>query len=121
MNEPWVILTRRYGDEVPSPTAAQLIEAIAELYHETHPDINEDDCEEHGAASLRCGYDDGPMYVVEVSRVGGVVFEEWADQDYEEELAPPRELHDVSESEAIRLWNLLATGQLEQLRSQDWQ
>src|SRR5262249_45055584 len=44
------------------------------------------DYAEHGAASLRYGFDDGPMYVIEVDRLGRVRFEEWADQDYENEL-----------------------------------
>ncbi len=43
MNEPWVILTRRYGGHTANPTAAQLAEAVAELYQETLPGMTQGD------------------------------------------------------------------------------
>jgi hypothetical protein len=121
MSEPWVILTRRYGGDTRSPTVAQLAEAVAELYHETLPGMTEGDYAEHGAASLRCGYDDGPMYVVEVNRLREVRLEEWADQDLEQELAQPRTMHDVPECQAAQLWSWLAEGQIDRVRSQPWE
>jgi hypothetical protein len=121
MGEPWVILTRRYGSDTRSPTAVQLAEAIAELYHETLPGMTEGDYAEHGAASLRRGYDDGPMYVLEVSRLCEVRLEEWADQDFEQELGPPRMMHDVPEDRALQLLNWLAEGQIDRVRSQPWE
>jgi hypothetical protein len=120
MSTPWVILTRRYGGDTRSPTAAQLAEAIAELYRETLPGMTQADYAEHGAGSLRYGYDDGPMYVLEVDRLRTVRFEQWADQDYDQELAPPREMRLVSEDRAFRLWVWLADGQIDQLLSQAW-
>jgi len=121
MSQPWVILARRYGGDTRSPTVAQLAEAIAELYHETLPGMTEGDYAEHGAASLRYGYDDGPMYVLEVNRLREVTLEEWADQDYEQELGPPRRMREVSEGQALQLWSWLAEGQIDRVRLQPWE
>jgi len=120
MSQPWVILTTRYGGGTRNPTAAQLSQAIAELYHETLPGMTDDDYAEHGAAFLEFGFDDGPMFVIAVDRLGTVAFEEWADQDYRRELVPPRKRHEVPEEEALRLWNWLADGEIDRLRSQPW-
>jgi hypothetical protein len=79
--EPWVILTARYGSDTSAPTNADLARAIEELYVEDLPGMTEAHYEEHGAAWIRHGFDDGPMYVLEVTRTGIVRFEEWADQD----------------------------------------
>jgi hypothetical protein len=121
MGQPWVILERRYGDGTRSPNVAQLTEAIVELYHETLPGMTEGGYAEHGAASLRYGYDDGPMYVLEVNRLGEVTLEEWADQDYERALSPPRRMREVPEDQAIQLWTWLAEGLLDRIRSQPWE
>jgi hypothetical protein len=121
MSEPWIILTRRFGGNTRSPTMAQLAEAIAELYHETLPGMTEGDYAEHGAASLRYGYDDGPMFVLEVDRIRQVTLEEWADQDYEQELVPPRRMQFVSEEQALRLWAWLAQGDIDRVRLQPWE
>jgi hypothetical protein len=121
MSQPWVILTRRYGSDTRSPTVAQLAEAVAELYHETLPGMTEGDYAEHGAATLRYGYDDGPMYVLEVSRLREVTLEEWADQGYEQELAPPRRMREVSDDQALLLWSWVAEGQIDRVRSEPWE
>jgi hypothetical protein len=121
MSEPWVILTRRYGSDTESPTVTQLAEAIAELYHENLPGMTEGDYIEHGVAFLRFGFDDGPMYVLEVNRLCQVRFEEWADQDFEKELAPPVKMLYVPEGQALQLWNWLTEGQIDRVRSQPWE
>ena len=110
-----------YGGDTRNPTVAQLADAVAELYHETLPGMTEGDYAEHGAASLRYGYDEGPMYLLEVNRRRDVRLEEWFDQDFEQELAPPRTLHDVSEDQALRLLSLLAEGLIDRVRSQPWE
>ena len=51
--------------------------------------------------SVAAGYDDGPMCVLEINRLREVRLEEWADQDFEQELAPPRTMYDVSEDRAV--------------------
>lgn len=121
MSQPWIILTWRYGGDTPSPTLAQLAQAVAELYHETLPGMTKGDYAEHGAASLRCGYDDGPMLLLEVNRLREVRLEEWADQDYEHELAAPRTMREVPEEQALQLWTWLAQGEIDRVRSQPWQ
>lgn len=120
MDEPWVILTRRYGGEVRNPTAEELARAIEELYVENLPGMTEVDYEEHGAASLRYGFDDGPMYVLEVSRGGVVALEEWADQDYQTPLSPPRLMASVPPARALELWRWLAKGAIDRVRCQHW-
>jgi hypothetical protein len=121
MDGAWVILQRRYGEEVRCPSAALLAEAIGELYRENLPGMTEGDYEEHGAGSLRYGFDDGPMIVVGVSRHGLVTLEEWADQDYKQELSPPRVMRALPEEQALRLWLWLARGEIGSVRSQAWE
>ena len=122
MSEPWVTLTRRYGSMEGSPTPEQLAEAIAELYHEDHPDMKEADYEEHGVASLAyASGDEGPMFTLEISRRQTILFEQWADTDYESELAPAGELLNISEAHARELWTWLAQGQLALVQAQPWQ
>jgi hypothetical protein len=121
MREYHLFLTRRYGQGGRSPTPLQLAEAIAELYHEDLPEMEEASYEEHGAAWLNCVVgDDGPDFNLTVTRGGIVRFEQWADVDYEQELAPAGEMRDVSEAEALQLWTWLAQGQLELVKSQPW-
>jgi hypothetical protein len=118
--EPWVILTERYGSDSSAPTSADLARAIEEIYVESLPGMAEAHYEEHGAAWIRYGYDDGPMYVLEVTRAGLVRFEEWADQDYEWPLSPTKEMTSVPKEAALQLWRWLANGDLEKVRGQDW-
>lgn len=120
MSGPWVILSPRYGGDVRDPTADDLARAIRELYVEDLPGMMEGDYEEHGAASLRYGFDEGPMYLLDVTRGGTVTFEEWADQDYDVPIAPPRVLTSVPSQAALKLWTLLAAGDIEQVRRHPW-
>ena len=120
MSEPWVILTLRYGEDRRNQTAADLTEAVAQMYHETTPGMMEGDYEEHGSAWLRFGYDDGPMFVLTIKRHGEVTFEEFADQDFERELRPCRVMWNVPESHTLQLLTWLAHGDVERVRSQVW-
>lgn len=113
MSQPWVILTRRYGDDTRSPTAIQLAEAIAELYHESVPGMTEGADAEHPDALLRYGWDDGPMFVLAVNRLHEVRFEEWSDHDFEKELASPRQMRGIPENQALQLWFWLAQGEID--------
>jgi hypothetical protein len=79
--EPWVILLRRYGTETRSPSTGDLAKAVSELFDESIPAMTESDYREHGAASLRYGFDAGPMFTVEITRSGSATLEQWADQD----------------------------------------
>ena len=116
----WVILTRRYGGDRRDPSTEELAAAIRELFVEDLPGITEADYVEHGDASLRYGFDEGPMYVVAIDRLGNATFEEWADQNYETELAPARTLHLTSQDDAVQLWTLLTTGNVDAIRRLRW-
>ncbi len=110
----WLILTKRYGADVRAPTAVELAEAVREVFDPTIDD------EEHGAAFLRYGHDDGPMYVVELTCGRIARYVEWADQDDVEPLAPAREAEDVGDAEALQLWTLLSRGDVAALRGWRW-
>jgi hypothetical protein len=116
----WLILSRRYGGEERDPSGETLADALRELFVEDLPGMTDTDYAEHGAASLRYGFDDGPMFAVEVDRRGRARFEEWADQDYERELSAPRTARVRSLDEALQLWTLLATGDVDALRRWRW-
>jgi hypothetical protein len=116
----WVILTSRYGGDTREPSVDQLHRALAEVYHESDPSMTEGDYAEHPNAWLRYGSDDGPMYVLNVYRSATVYFSQWSDPDYESELEPEVERVKVSESEARHLWELLASGKIDEIKASGW-
>jgi len=116
MSKPWTILLRRYGAELSSPSKAALSDAVREVFHEDLAGITEGDYVEHGAASLRYGFDEGPMYVIEITRSGNASFEQWADQDYRHELGPSV-TRPVNEKKALELWLMLSKGEIENIRA----
>jgi hypothetical protein len=99
-----------------APSPSELNNAVTELFHEDAPDMTEADYAEHGVAHLRYGFDDGPMYVLEVSRTGKATLEEWADQDFEQELRPARTIS-VTAQQAVDLWRLLTDGKIDAVRA----
>jgi hypothetical protein len=117
----WLILSRRYGGDLRDPSAEDLDRAVDELFLENLPGMRESDYAEHGAAALRYGFDDGPMYVVEIDRVGNARFEQWQDPDFERELAAPLATRLASPAEALRLWSLLAAGDVDGVRGWRWE
>ena len=78
--------------------------------------MSQADYEEHGAAFLRYGIDEGPMYVVTVSRTGIATFEQWQDQDYMAELEVSKSLQAITREHAGAIWSALAEGNIEQVR-----
>lgn len=70
MSKAWCHLNYRYGVEVSAPTPDQILSAVEELYVENLVGMTECDYEEHGDAWLRYGYDEGPMYVLTITRSG---------------------------------------------------
>lgn len=82
--------------------------------------MTEGDYVEHPNASLSYGFDDGPMYLLNIYRSKTVYFSQWSDQDYERELEPELERINVSESEAFRLWELLAAGKIDEIKGSVW-
>lgn len=117
MGNPWCYLLRRYGEETGAPTREEISAAVKELYEENLPGMTEGDHEEHGAASLRYGYDEGPMYVLEIIRHGTARWEEWADQDCEVELCPMKEVKSLAQEKAVLLLVQLSTGTTEIVRA----
>lgn len=112
MNTPWFILSRRYGTDVASPDAQAIEAALKELLIEDDAEVSEQVYAEHGNIWLRMGHDDGPLYVLTLHRSGSATFEHWADQDYENELSPPRRREGLDFGQMLQL--------LHQLRAGDW-
>ena len=116
MSKAWSYLQCRYGESTASPTINQIKNAVSELYHENIPGMTLADYEEHGDISVRYGFDEGPMYVLQISRSGKVTWEEWADQDYEMELQQPKSIYQITEDKAVELLAHLTQGDLELIR-----
>jgi len=116
----WIVLTSRYGEDTREPTVDQLHRALSEVYHEIDSSMTDGDYAEHPNAWLRYGFDEGPMYVLNVYRSATVYFSQWADPDYEIELEPEVERVKVSESEARQLWELLAAGKIDEVKASSW-
>jgi hypothetical protein len=117
LSTPWTYLTLRYGSEIPSPKEADLRLAIDQLYSENEPGMTERDYEEHGAAWQRLGYDEGPMYVLRMTRTGRTTLEHWLDQDYETEGNDPVEVESLSYEVAWSLWSAFASRNVEIVRT----
>ncbi|RSZ57416.1 hypothetical protein HF313_11805 [Massilia atriviolacea] len=124
MTQAWLTLTSMDGRDIAAPTEAQLAAVLAELYAPLRKPKGKGKgapapAREPASAALRFGYDDGLMYVIEVSSGGDIRFEEWSDRDCELALAPPRrmsaDLHLAQE-----LWALMARRQVSRIRELDW-
>jgi len=116
MTEAWTFLLTGSGAEISTPKAAQLTEAIAEVYQEPLPAMTDADVSNHGGIALRSGHDEGPMYVLSIARGGLATWEEWADQGYEAELCPAREC-ELSEQQAFKLMSQILLGNIDRVRS----
>jgi hypothetical protein len=115
MTQAWVTLTSVDGRDIAAPTEQQLAAALADLYG--RPKQGDP---EPASAALRFGYDDGLMYVAEVSSTGDIRFEEWSDSDCELALAAPRRMQ-ASFDQARELWTLMARRQVSRIRELAWQ
>ena len=119
MTNAWVTLTGPDGREHASPTEQQMAEVLADLYAAPNKKAASAPAEPRSAA-LRFGYDDGLMYVAEISSSGQASFEEWSDRDCELALASPRRMA-ANRTQAQQLWSLLAARQVSKIRALDWQ
>lgn len=116
MTQAWVTLTSADGRDIASPSEQQLAAALAELYRRAKGAAPAD----HASAVLRFGYDDGLMYVAEVSSAGELRFEEWSDSDCELALATPRSMQG-SQAQALELWSMMSRRQVSRIRELAWQ
>jgi len=115
MGEPWFILTKRFGADVRDPSVEDLQAAVGEVVNPAHAgDI------EHANTFVRYGYDEGPMYVLTYDADRCVTFEQWADQDFANELAPIGYLSDVPPTEAVRLMQALRDGAVDRVKHEAW-
>ena len=114
MTQAWLTLTRLDGREIAAPTDKQLASTLTELYA-----LGKNGGAEPATAALRFGYDDGLMYVAEVSSSGAIRFEEWSDRDCELALADPRCMQ-ASKAKALELWSLMARRQVSRIRELPW-
>ena len=117
MTQAWVTLTSVDGRDISAPTEQQLAAALAELYGKRKKGEPE---REPASAALRFGYDDGLMYVAEISSTGEARFEEWSDSDCELALAAPRRMK-ASQAQAQELWAMMARRQVSRIRELGWQ
>jgi hypothetical protein len=113
MTQSWLTLTSVDGRDIAAPTEKQLAAALAEIY--APPPAGA----EPASVALRFGYDDGLMYVAEVSSGGDIRFEEWSDRDCEIALARPRRMR-ANQKEALQLWSWLARRQVSKIRELAW-
>ncbi|MDQ1921033.1 hypothetical protein [Massilia pseudoviolaceinigra] len=138
MNQAWLTLTSMDGRDIAAPTETQLTAVLAELYAAPRKTRGRskakaeaeakagakgngppESAPEPASAALRFGYDDGLMYVIEVSRGGAIRFEEWSDRDCELALAPPRRMS-ADLTLAQQLWSLMVRRQVSRIRELDW-
>ncbi len=115
MTQAWVTLMRADGREISSPSEQQLAAELAALYQRPGGGAAEP-----ASATLRFGYDDGLMYVAEVTSGGELCFEEWSDSDCELALATPRRMQG-SKAEAQELWRMMTQRQVSRIRALAWQ
>lgn len=116
MTQAWVTLTSVDGRDIPAPTEQQLAAALAELFGKRKKC---DPAPEPQSAALRFGYDDGLMYVAEISSTGDILFEEWSDRDCELALAAPRRMK-AGPAQAQQLWAMMSKRQVSRIRELDW-
>lgn len=115
MTQAWCTLTMVDGSTVSAPAEEQLAPAVAAVYHHrtSGPDAD-------ASAALCFGYDDGLMYVAEISGNGELSFEEWSDRDCELALAAPRRMH-ATEQQALEVWLMMSRRQVAKIRALAWQ
>ncbi len=111
MTNSFCILTTRFGRDKVDPISVDLESAIDEVFS-----LQDD---EHPNTWLRFGSDKGEMFTLDVYHGCRIVFEQWADTEYETELAPPGQLV-LSRQEVQVLWQSLQAGDIDGIRSQAW-
>lgn len=115
--EPWAILTRRWGESVRDPSDAVLASAASEVFNENTPGAREADYREHPDAWLAVGTDEGHMWVLTLHRRRQMTIERWDSQDMLEVLW--REARPCTEAEGLEGWRRASAGQAQALE-EEW-
>lgn len=108
VSDQWCILTTRMGRDISEPTDADLERALTDVFA-THDS-------EHPNAWLRLGSDEGPMFVLDAYESRRILFEQWADADFDNSLAPKIVLTEIQPEVALELWRALRRGDVETVR-----
>ena len=117
MSDSSLRLQFRYGNQIESPSLADMRAAVAEVFRENHPDLTEADYAEHPNSWLEYGFqsgDDWTVIIVDVYRTGLTLYSHWADQDDDAPRAEHR-LQNVTEDRALELFRILANHDLDNL------
>lgn len=115
--ESWIILTTRFGEDHINPDITDLKKAMEELLTLEDLGLSEQEKTEFNHIGLRFGYEEGPMYMLEVFCDQKVIFSQWADPDHQRELSPKRIIPVLPEEKILSLLRMLALGQVENLKS----
>src|SRR5687768_11525048 len=117
-----VNLNLRFGGGRRDPSEAEMRAAIREVFHEDQPTSSEGDYAEHPNSWLSYGVQNGDKWTVhtlDLYRKGRLVFSKYDDQDDAEPVFE-RTKANLTEQNALRLWRLLASGEIEALTKEDW-
>ncbi len=82
--------------------------------------MNKDDYMEHPSTWLRYGFDEEPMYVLDVYRDRSAIFTKYPDQDDSDSLWEYR-MNDILQEKALALWQHLIEGRLHDLEAEEWE
>jgi hypothetical protein len=110
----WVVLHKRYGEDIRHPSDRELTQAVDELFDERIEGMTEADYLDHPNAWLRYGFDDGPEFVAEASRNQTATLAKYADQDDVDPVAEAT--FNMDRNKIVSLWRLLAEGKIEEIR-----
>lgn len=112
----WVVLTRRYGEDIRQPSEEQRLQAVDELFTENIQGMTDADYAEHPNAWLRYGIDEGPVFVADASRSKTVTLSKFADQDDDNAVA--ESTFTIDRAQLLALWHWLSAGEIERIRAE---
>jgi hypothetical protein len=104
----WIVLTKRFGEDVSSPTPKEFESALQEL-------VLTDD--EHPNTWLRVEDSEGKMHLLDAYSSNKISYSIYADQD-DTEAERSYTLRTCTIDEAFRLWTFLAEGDFKKV--EDW-
>jgi hypothetical protein len=109
----WTILANRLGADKRSPTYSDIELAVKDLHD------NFDDTE-HGSICLCRGKDGGPLYTLELSATGTMIYSHYADSEFDN-LVSERMTFMIGIFELHRRFEYLLQGPIEELDLCQWE